>query len=118
MCLGVVHVVSTPFLQPGLRPLLSAGLVDAVAADPARESAVWYATTGLAVVALGDVARTARRRTGRLPVRFGGWVLATGALITAAMPASPGWLVMAIGATALRQEHEHRRRASRSAVAG
>jgi hypothetical protein len=94
------------------------GLVDAVGGDRTRESAVWYATTGLLVVALGDAARTGRRRTGRLPTRFGGWVLTAGALITATMPASPGWLVMAVGATALRQEAQHRRRDSISAAGG
>lgn len=101
MGIGVVHVAATPFLQPGLKSLLSAGIVGGVADDPARESAVWYAAAGLATVALGDVARTTLRGTGALPPRFGAWVLATGAVIAATMPASPGWLVMAIGAAAL-----------------
>lgn len=118
VAIGVVHVVATPFLQPGFEPLVSAGLFGAVADDPARESAVWYATTGLAAIGLGDVARTALRDTGRLPPRFGGWVLATGAVITAAMPASPGWLVMAIGAAALRRGVMDRGRVGVPARAG
>ena len=109
MAIGALHLVATPLLQSGFAPLISAGMLDAVADDPARESAVWFAATGLAMVGLGDVARTTRNRTGRPPARFGGWVLATGALITAALPGSPGWLVMVIGAAALREEAADRR---------
>ena len=99
--IGVVHVAATPFLQPGLRPLVSDGVLNAVGDDPSRESAVWFAVTGLACIGLGDVARTAVREDGELPRRFGAWVLATGAVISATMPVSPGWLVMGIGAAAL-----------------
>lgn len=101
--IGAVHVAATPLLQPGLRPLLADRVLDAVGDDPARESAVWYAVTGLACVALGDVVRSSLRSSGELPPRFGGWVLTIGGVIAATRPVSPGWLVMGIGAVAMRR---------------
>lgn len=99
--IGVLHLAAAPVVQAGLRPLVSNGLLGAVGDDPAREAAVWYLAAGVALIALGDVGRSAVRDRGALPRRFGAWVLLAGAAVTVTMPASPGWLVMGVGALAL-----------------
>lgn len=113
LALGVVHLLSAPLLQPGLRPLIRDGLIGAVRDDASRESAVWFVVSGLGLVALADTGRSHHQQHGRLPARYGAWVLAAGAVVTAALPASPGWLVMAAGVMAVRSERPTARRTSR-----
>lgn len=100
--LGLVHLLSAPVLQPGFRPLVADGFVSAVQGRADRESALWFVVSGVSLVALGDLGRSAFAQNGQLPRRYGTWVLAAGAVVTAGLPASPGWLVLAIGVLAVR----------------
>ena len=58
--------------------------------------------TGIALVALGELARWMVRETGRIPARLGAWLLGMGVTGVVFMPASGFWLVAAVGAIALR----------------
>lgn len=98
--IGVLHLVAAPFAQSGFHDLVAAGVFDAVKDDPARESAAWYVVSGVSLLAVGDLAHSSVTRTGRLPDRLGVWVLAAGAVVTATLPLSPGWLVTGTGALA------------------
>ena len=77
------------------------GSSDSTSGDAERESALWFHLTGLAWLALGELARWTVRETGRLPARLGGWLLGTGMALTVFMPASGGWLVIGVGLLAL-----------------
>ncbi|MGI9042166.1 MAG: DUF6463 family protein [Gemmatimonadales bacterium] len=68
--------------------------------------------TGLAWLALGDVAGWCVRETGRLPAHLGGWLLATSVPMIVLLPASGGWLIVALGAFALRAARDEHARAA------
>lgn len=58
--------------------------------------------SGVALLALAELARWGVRETGRIPSRLGAWLLARAAPLIVTMPASGGWLVAAVGGLALR----------------
>ena len=62
--------------------------------------------TGIALLALGELARWTVRETGRIPSRLGGWLLGMGVTGIVLWPASGFWLVAAVGAIALRAAGE------------
>jgi hypothetical protein len=99
---AIVHIAFGLAFETPLGDIADAGVVDGIGTDPERESSLWFALTGLAWLGLGELARWTVRETGRIPARLGGWILGTGVLLTLLMPASGGWLVIAIGLLALR----------------
>lgn len=112
LAFGVLHVVSgaTVFHADAAREMARDGVVNTLGDDPAREAATWFLASGMATLALGDVARTTLRRTGRLPDHLGGWLLAIGVPLVVVEPATGAWSLVAVGAIA--------RRAARRAPAG
>ena len=114
---AVVHMVTGLVLWTPVRAFVDAGVINSIrsSGDPQRESALWYQLTGVALLALGELARWTVRETGRLPARTGGWLIAAGAVNVLFQPASGGWLVATIGAIALLAA---RNQAPGGAVAG
>ncbi len=100
--IAVLHLAVAPFAQPGLAPMVRDGLLNAVGDDRARESAAWFALTGLSLLAYGELVRDAVRRTGRVPLCVGAWLTGLGAAVTVLMPASGGWALLAAGGYAMR----------------
>ena len=98
---AVFHIAVGLALSP-LDEIANAGVVDSIAGYAERESSFWYVMTGIALVALGELARWMVRETGRIPARLGAWLLGMGVTGIVFMPASGFWLVAAVGAIALR----------------
>ncbi len=81
--------------------ITKAGVIGAVGSHDDRALVLWFTVCGLALAALGTLARWILRTVGSLPPQLGFWLLAIGALIVALQPVSGGWLVLGIGGLAL-----------------
>jgi hypothetical protein len=102
---GIIHLaygLVVPSMRASLGEIAGAGGFNAVEGHPRRESWFWFMLSGVALLAVGELARWGVRETGRLPRRLGGWLLAIAAPLIVTMPTSGGWLVAAVGAVALR----------------
>ena len=99
---AVFHIVVGLALLTPLDEIADAGVVDSIDGYAERESAFWYVMTGIALLALGELARWIVRETGRIPARVGAWLLGMGVTGIVLMPASGFWLIAAVGAIALR----------------
>jgi hypothetical protein len=99
LVIAAVHVVIGVTAVP-FRELVGAGFVGA-AGTPAREAAFWFAAAGVGLAALAELARWTVQATGRLPARFGAWLLGLGVLVILAYPVSGGWALAALGVLAL-----------------
>jgi hypothetical protein len=102
---GIVHLaygLVVPSMGKASGEIVRAGVVNAVEGHPRRESWFWFMLSGVALLALGELARWGVRETGRVPARLGGWLLGIAAALIATMPTSGGWLVAAVGVFALR----------------
>ncbi|WP_412537780.1 DUF6463 family protein [Longispora sp. K20-0274] len=101
--IAVIHIVFGLVVRSPspLTGIAEDGFVNAVAGDDVRMLWLWFEATGFALLALGELARWAVRETGRLPVRFGVWMLAIAVPLTVMVPASGGWLLIALGVAAL-----------------
>ena len=90
----------------GYRSVLAAmvreGLVDSVRDVPRRGEALWFLTSGAGLVMTGRLASFAEQRTGTLPPSTGALLLGIGALGGAVLPRSGFWLLIPVGAAALR----------------
>ncbi|MGW6913971.1 DUF6463 family protein [Kitasatospora sp. NPDC054939] len=98
----------TAFAQPNAwgaiaRDGFFAAVADHGAADyDAREASVWFLVAGVALAALGTLARHAVRATGRLPAQVGGYLLLIGGGLTVLeFPLTGGWALVLLGAVAL-----------------
>ncbi|GGS83147.1 DUF6463 family protein [Nonomuraea spiralis] len=96
------------FVQPNAWAAIAAdgfwrGVADTDAADySARESSVWFMVSGVALLALGTLARHVLRTTGRLPAQLGWYLVAIGlALCVLYFPVTGGWPLLAIGLLSL-----------------
>ncbi|WP_052423187.1 DUF6463 family protein [Nonomuraea candida] len=96
------------FVQPNAWAAIAAdgfvrSVVDTGAADYfAREASVWFMVSGVALLALGTLARHIVRTTGRLPAQLGWYLVLLGlALCAIYFPVTGGWPVLAIGVLAL-----------------
>ncbi|MBW5482487.1 DUF6463 family protein [Streptomyces bambusae] len=67
-----------------------------------REFSVWWMVAGVALLAMGTLARHILRTTGRLPAQLGWYLLVVGVpLCLIYFPVTGGWAVLAIGILAL-----------------
>lgn len=64
--------------------------------DPVFGETFWFTFTGLVWLSSGFLVRSHLRATGTLPAVFGWSFIIIGLLISTEMPASGGWLVLAI----------------------
>ncbi|MFG2328351.1 DUF6463 family protein [Streptomyces sp. NPDC048604] len=63
-----------------------------------REFSVWWMVSGVALLAIGTLARHAVRTTGRLPAQVGWYLVAVGVpLCVLYFPVTGGWPVLATG---------------------
>ncbi|MGI5292144.1 DUF6463 family protein [Nonomuraea polychroma] len=68
----------------------------------AREATVWYLACGVAMLAIGTLARYALRAAGRLPAQVGWYLLALGVpMCVIYFPVTGSWALVAIGLLAL-----------------
>ncbi len=95
LALGVVR------FRPTLATIARDGVVGVTQGDRERETAVWFLTSGAALLLAGGLARWAQRRTGTLPVAYGAGLLGLGLAGAALMPRSGFWVVAANGVLAL-----------------
>jgi hypothetical protein len=107
--IAVLHIGYGLALETPLREIADAGVVDSIDGYPERESAFWYLVTGACLFALGELARWTARETGRVPARFGGWLMGIGATGIVFMPTSGFWLIAGLGVLALRVAREPER---------
>ncbi|WP_406860648.1 DUF6463 family protein [Streptomyces sp. HUAS MG47] len=67
-----------------------------------REFSVWWMISGVALLAMGTLARHAVRTTGRLPAQVGWYLVAVGIpLCVLYFPVTGGWPVLAVGVLGL-----------------
>ena len=106
---AIFHVAVGLALLTPIDEIFESGVVGSIPGDAERESAFWYLMTGVALLALGELARWTVRATRRIPARLGGWLLGMGVAGIVLWPASGFWLVAAVGAFALlaAREREH-----------
>ena len=112
---AILHIGVGLALWTPLAEVVEAGVIDSI--DPYRERqyAFWYLMTGVAWLALGELARWTLRETGRVPARVGCWLIGIGVTGIVFMPASGFWLIAAVGAIALRAAREREGAAQRPA---
>ena len=109
---AILHIGVGLALWTPLAEIADAGIIDSIDPYPDRQYPFWYLMTGVAWLALGELARWTVRETGRVPARLGGWLLGTGVTLVVFMPASGGWLLAAVGVIALRAARETDRHAA------
>ena len=107
---AVVHIAAGLALETPFGEIADAGVVNSIDPYPERQAAFWYLMTGVALLALGELARWTVRETGRVPARLGGWLVGMGVSGIVFMPASGFWLVAALGVLGLRAAREPERR--------
>ena len=103
---AVFHIAVGLALWTPLAEIAEAGVIDSIDPYPERQYAFWYLMTGVAWLALGELARWTLHETGRVPARVGGWLIGIGVTGIVFMPASGFWLIAAVGAIALRAARE------------
>ncbi|MEV6279940.1 DUF6463 family protein [Nocardia sp. NPDC051832] len=85
--------------------LAKAGLWNTVTPDDhARMATLWFGLAGIAYLGLGLIARNAAATTGRIPAEISWTLVAVGAPMAVIMPASGGWLLLALGLYALLRQ--------------
>jgi hypothetical protein len=115
---GAVHIAITPLLFPrSVRSLVDGGVLGAVDADAAvsdlRALGFWYATSGVALVALGAVIAEHERRESAPPA-LAPWALAgLGTWGVLLLPKSPFWVLIGPAGLSVARRRSHRRRRSR-----
>ncbi|MBD0422224.1 hypothetical protein H0H10_24215 [Streptomyces sp. TRM S81-3] len=68
----------------------------------AREFSIWWMVAGVALLALGTLARHVVRTTGHLPAQIGWYLLGLGVPLTVVyFPVTGGWPLLAIGVLGL-----------------
>lgn len=113
---AVVHIAYGFAMLTPFGEIADAKIVDSIDGYAERESAFWYLMSGAGWLALGELARWALRETGRIPARFGGWLVGMGVTGIVFMPASGFWLMAVLGVIALRAAREPERGARRPAA--
>src|SRR5947207_15237792 len=92
-----------------LHRMAAAGFVNTLTGHDDRGVVVWFLATGVALLALGELARWAVAQTGRIPARLGWWLLGMAVPIMVLMPISGAILYAVIGLLALRAASRTRR---------
>jgi hypothetical protein len=86
--------------------ILGDGVAGAVSGEPGREALFWFEVTGVAWLAFAHVTHHVIRHTGRVPAAVGWWSLGMAVPSIVLMPVSGWWLLLAVGAIALRASRE------------
>ncbi|HYN94547.1 MAG TPA: DUF6463 family protein [Pilimelia sp.] len=95
---AALHVLAGLANTEAFTAIASAGFVDTLIGHDDRGAAFWFVSTGLVLIALGELARWAARQVGRLPARLGWWLIGVAVPVMVVMPVSGAPLYAAIGA--------------------
>jgi hypothetical protein len=115
MVVGAAHIAITPLLFPrSVHSLLDGGVLGAVDADPTvsdlRALGFWYATSGVALLALG--ALIAEQERGKSPpsALVPGVLAALGTWGVLLLPKSPFWALIGLAGLSVARRRPHRHR--------
>jgi hypothetical protein len=108
----IVATAALHFVWAFVQPNAWAGIAGdgflSSAADPeaagyfARDASVWFMVSGIALLALGTLARHIVSATGRLPAQLGWYLVIIGFVLSVIyFPVTGGWPVLVIGVLAL-----------------
>jgi hypothetical protein len=106
---AILHLLSGLVNLAVLHRIAAAGFVNTLAGHDDRGVVVWFLATGVALLALGELARWAVAQTGRVPARLGWWLLGLAVPVMVLMPVSGAVLYAVIGLFALRAASRTRR---------
>ncbi len=95
LALGIVHY------RPTLAAIARDSVVGVTAGDREREAAVWFLTSGAALVLSSQLARWTQRQTGTLPIAYGVGLVGLGLAGGTLVPRSGFWVIAANGLLAL-----------------
>jgi len=102
LLIGLGDILFVPVLfSQQLADIGSGGVLGAVMFDERagpKAAALWFASKGALLVALGQFARTHQRQTGRLPAAPGWLLITLGAIGGILAPISGSWVYIALGA--------------------
>lgn len=108
LAVGAVHLAATPvFFGDAVRSVVDGGVLFSVEADPGattlRASGFWYATTGVAVMALGLQSQHSERQLGSPAPALAPALLGLGAWGVLLDPQGGFWLFFPLAALAWRR---------------
>lgn len=98
---AAAHVAIGLANTTALSAIATNGFVDTLMHHDDLGVAYWFIATGVALLALGALARWAVRETGRLPGALGWWLIVVGVPATILMPMSGAFLYAIIGGLTL-----------------
>lgn len=107
VAVGIIHLAVTPLVYgDAWRSIGRGGIVGAVDADPGQSDVrgvgFWYATAGIALLALGCLVTWIQQEIGVLPRLVAWLLLVVGLWGVVLLPLSPFWVFLIIAVVAWR----------------